>query len=160
MDRCNILEGVIIAKPKYFKFGDVQREYKFPFKAQVFAETMTGMSLDRALANIQKKTVLGHLVFSMLSACKNETTIDEVYDLMDTQIEKGNLDAIETAVIEELMVALGNPTADVKQYIKAIKLEADRKKRAMKTRMAEAIKDMEADEEKSPPHGPGETPKD
>lgn len=142
------------------KFGDVRREYKFPFKAQVFAETMTGMSLDQALASIGKRTVLGHLVYAMLSACDSETKIDEVYDLMDLQAEKGNLDAIETTVIEELMIALGNPQADVKQYIKAIKLEADKKKRSMKTRMAEIIKDMEAEEEKSPPPGPGETLKD
>jgi len=136
----------------------VQKEYRFPFKAQVFAETMTGMSLDQALANIGKRTVLGHVVFTMLSAVDSETTIDEVYDLMDAQLEKGSLEAIETAVIEELMVALGNPQADIKQFIKAVKLEDAARKRAMKARIAKSIKDSDAEEAKEPP-GPGETPK-
>ncbi|MCK9428239.1 MAG: hypothetical protein WC145_13640 [Aliarcobacter sp.] len=136
----------------------MQKEYRFPFKAQVFAETMTGMSLDQVLANIGRRTVLGHTVFAMLSAVDDTITTDEVYDLMDAQLEKGSLEAIETAVIEEVMVALGNPQADIKQFIKAVKLEDAARKRAMKARIAKSIKDSEAGEVKEPP-GPGDQPK-
>lgn len=133
----------------------MQKEYRFPFKAQVFAETMTGMSLDQALANIGKRTVLGHVVFTMLSAVDSETTIDEVYDLMDKAIEAGGLEAIEVAVVEELMTALGNPAADIKRFVKAVKLEDASRKRALKDRIAKLL----AEEEGKEPPGDGETPK-
>jgi len=137
------------------KFGEELVEYRFPFRAQVFAETMTGRSLDQALGEIGKRTVLGQLVYSMLVAANPDIKIDEVYDLMDKAIEAGGLEAIEVAVVEELMTALGNPAADIKRFVKAVKLEDASRKRALKDRIAKLL----AEEEGKEPPGDGETPK-
>ena len=116
---------------------------------------MTGRSLDQALGEIGKRTVLGHLVYSMLVAANPDIKIDEVYDLMDKAIEAGGLEAIEVAVVEELMTALGNPAADIKRFVKAVKLEDASRKRALKDRIAKLL----AEEEGKEPPGDGETPK-
>lgn len=140
------------------KFGDVQKEYRFPFKAQVALESGTGASLDQCLANIGRRTILSQAVFVMLDAAER-ITLDEVYGLLDVQNEAGGLDNITETVLEELMVALGNPQADIKQYVKALKLERAKGKRAAKTAIAEMIKGLEAEEGAKEPPGPGETSK-
>jgi hypothetical protein len=103
------------------------------------------------------RTVLSQAVFAMVQACDPSVDMEEVYDLLDVQAgEKGGLDAIQEVIIEEMMVALGNPQADIRNYVKAIKLERAKGKRDISQFMAKRIKDLEAEEAKEPP-GPGET---
>lgn len=85
----------------------MQKEYRFPFKAQVALEASTGVSLDQCLANIGRRTILSQAVFVMLDAAE-KITLDEVYDLLDAANEAGGLDDITEAVLVELMGALGN----------------------------------------------------
>lgn len=94
----------------------------------------------------------------MLDAAE-KITLDEVYDLLDAANEAGGLDDITEAVLVELMGALGNPQADIKQYVKALKLERAKGKRAAKTAIAEMIKGLEAEEGAKEPPGRGETQK-
>ena len=147
-----------MAKPKYVTIAGKQRQYKFPFGAQVKLEKTLGQALPIILANINRREFMAMTLFEMLAAVDHNLKIDEFYADLDEHFEaEGDFQDLEEIAVTELMEALGNRKMDIEKFIKLAKLQKQEARREADVIIKAGLARLEAT---PPPDGPGEKPSD